>query len=99
MSAGEKQILLGLVIKESLRLAKSDTFFLFDTPVGRLDTKNRSIFTDQVILKIADQVMIFATDSDYTMSDYKNLNGKFTQELRLSRNENDEIVAIKGSIY
>ena len=35
-SAGEKQILLGLVLKESISLSKIDTFFLFDTPVGRL---------------------------------------------------------------
>lgn len=98
-SAGEKQILLGLVIKESLELSENDTFFLFDTPVGRLDMNNRSLFTDEVIMKISDQVIVFATDSDYSKSDYDLIKENVTQELNLKRNDNDEIVVLPKSIY
>lgn len=98
-SAGEKQILLGLVIKQSLELSENDTFFLFDTPVGRLDMNNRSLFTNEVIMKISDQVIVFATDSDYSKSDYDLIKDNITQELNLKRNDNDEIVVLSKSIY
>lgn len=98
-SAGEKQILLGLVIKESLKLSKNDTFFLFDTPVGRLDVKNRSIFTNEVILKISDQSMVFATDSDYSKNDYDKIKKSITKEYILSRDQYDDIIVTEGSIY
>lgn len=98
-SAGEKQILLGLVLKESISLSKIDTFFLFDTPVGRLDMNNRKIFTEEVIFKVSDQSIVFATDSDYSKKDYSIIKSKLTNEYRLARNKKDQIVVAKGSIY
>ncbi len=98
-SAGEKQILLGMVIRNCVKLSKMNTFFLFDTPVGRLDVNNRKVFTDEVILKVSDQVAVFATDSDYTKADYENIKDKFTDEVRISRNSKDQIILTKGSIY
>lgn len=98
-SAGEKQILLGLVLKESISLSKLDTFFLFDTPVGRLDIGNRKIFTEEVIFKVSDQTVIFATDSDYSKKDYNMIKENLTKEYKLSRNSKDQIVVAEGSIY
>lgn len=98
-SAGEKQILLGLIIKESLKLSGIDGFFLFDTPVGRLDMSNRAIFTNEVIFKVANQVMVFATDSDYSQDDYLGIKGYLTSERILTRNEFDQIVVKDGSLY
>lgn len=98
-SAGEKQILLGLIIKESLRLSGIDGFFLFDTPVGRLDMSNRAIFTNEVIFKVAKQVMVFATDSDYSREDYLGIKHRLTAERTLTRNDEDQIVVTSGSIY
>ena len=98
-SAGEKQVLLGLTIKAALSSAKIDTFFLFDTPVGRLDTKNRKVFTNEVIFKITDQVLVFATDSDYSLNDYSEIKDKISKEYCLERNEYDEIIAKDGGFY
>ena len=98
-SAGEKQILLGLVLKESISLSNIDTFFLFDTPVGRLDKNNRKIFTEEVIFKVSDQVIVFATDSDYSKKDYSLIKERLTTEYKLSRNKKDQIVVTEGSIY
>lgn len=98
-SAGEKQILLGLVLKESISLSKIDTFFLFDTPVGRLDMKNRKIFTEEVIFKVSEQTIVFATDSDYSKKDYSLIRSNLTKELKLTRNSKDQIVVADGSIY
>lgn len=98
-SAGEKQILLGLMIKSSLKIAKINTFFLFDTPVGRLDVGNRSVFTKEIILKVAEQVIVFATDSDYSKADYENIKNSISQELTLKRNLKDEIIVEEESIY
>ena len=98
-SAGEKQVLLGLVIKNSLLLSNNDTFFLFDTPVGRLDKENRKIFTNEVIFNVSDQVAIFATDSDYTSKDYNLIKKQITGEAILKRDKNDYITIEKGSIY
>lgn len=99
-SAGEKQVLLGLIIKEAISITNTDSFFLFDTPVGRLDSKNRAVFTNDVILDVAEQVTIFATDSDYSLDDYNNeLKNKVTREMVLRRNKSDEIVIKKGNLY
>lgn len=98
-SAGEKQILLGLILKNSLSISGIDGFFLFDTPVGRLDMSNRSIFTNEVIFKVAKQVMVFATDSDYSKSDYEKIKNRLSAENILLRDENDQIVIVPGSIY
>ena len=98
-SAGEKQILLGLVLKESISLSNIDTFFLFDTPVGRLDMKNRKIFTEEVIFKVSDQSIVFATDSDYSKKDYSLIKGKLSNEYKLLRNKKDQIIVAQGSIY
>lgn len=98
-SAGEKQVLLGLVIKEALSISKIDTFFLFDTPVGRLDVDNRSIFTKEVIFTVTDQVAVFATDSDYSKDDYKKIKDCITKEVQLVRNDDDEIIVLNGGIY
>ena len=98
-SAGEKQILLGLVLKESISLSNIDTFFMFDTPVGRLDMANRKIFTEEVIFKVSDQSIVFATDSDYSKKDYSIIKAKLTNEYKLTRNKKDQIVVTKGSIY
>ena len=98
-SAGEKQVLLGLVIKAALSLSEVDCFFLFDTPVGRLDKKNREIFTKEVIFSVSDQAFIFATDSDYSEDDYHKIQSNISSEFRLKRNEFDEIIATEGSVY
>lgn len=98
-SAGEKQVLLGLVIKAALSLTTIDSFFLFDTPVGRLDKGNRELFTKEVIFSVSEQSFVFATDSDYSEEDYKKISSSISAEYKLSRNEQDEIIAVKGSIY
>lgn len=98
-SAGEKQILLGLILKESINLSKIDTFFLFDTPVGRLDMKNRKLFTEEVIFKVSDQSIIFATDSDYSKKDYGLIKDKLTKEYQLVRNKKDQIIVTTSSLY
>ena len=98
-SAGEKQVLLGLIIKASLSLSNIDCFFLFDTPVGRLDKKNREIFTKEVIFSVSDQAFIFATDSDYSEDDYDKIKSNVSLEFKLKRNEIDEIIAVEGSAY
>ncbi len=98
-SAGEKQVLLGIVMKKALELSHNDTFFLFDTPVGRLDSQNRKLFTNQVILTAADQVFVFATDSDYSEKDYSLIKNKITMEMLLKRDKKDQIVMKPGSMY
>lgn len=98
-SAGEKQILLGLILKESIALSKIDSFFLFDTPVGRLDMSNRKVFTEEVIFKVSEQTIVFATDSDYSKKDYSLIKTMLTSQFKLTRNSKDQIVVTKGSIY
>ena len=98
-SAGEKQILLGLIISETLKMSGLNNFFLFDTPVGRLDMNNRKIFTEEIILKVSDQSFIFATDSDYSLSDFKELKNNISCQYKLCRDSHDKIVLKTGSIY
>ena len=92
-------MLLGLIIKDSLSISNVDTFFLFDTPVGRLDMENRKVFTNEVIFNVADQVAVFATNSDYTKGDYKGISSRITKEVMLKRDSNDQIIAGEGGIY
>ena len=99
LSAGEKQVLLGLVLKTALSMAHTDTFFLFDTPVGRLDSGNRKLFTNKVVFDVSDQVFVFATDSDYSENDYISIKDEITDEFVLKRDSNDEIVLVHSSLY
>jgi DNA sulfur modification protein DndD len=71
LSAGEKQMLVGSMIKAMFTLAKRKEFFVFDTPLARLDQSNRKSFIKNVISPMSDQVIILSTNEEITGGNYK----------------------------
>jgi predicted nuclease with TOPRIM domain len=55
--------------------------------------------TAAMVLHKVGSVIVFATDSDYSSSDYQNIKSYISQELKLCRNNKDEIIVTEGSIY
>ena len=75
LSAGEKQLLVGSIIKAMFTLAKRKEFFVFDTPLARLDQSNRKLFIKNVISPMSDQVIILSTNEEITGDNYKSIEG------------------------
>ena len=75
LSAGEKQLLVGSIIKAMFTLAKRKEFFVFDTPLARLDQSNRKSFIKNVISPMSDQVIILSTNEEITGDNYKSIEG------------------------
>jgi DNA sulfur modification protein DndD len=73
LSAGEKQLLVGSIIKAMFSLAKRKEFFLFDTPLARLDQSNRKSFIKNVISPMSDQVIILSTNEEITGVNFKSI--------------------------
>ena len=70
LSAGEKQLLIGSIIKAMFTLAHRKEFFVFDTPLARLDQSNRKSFIQNVILPMSEQVIILSTNEEITGLNY-----------------------------
>lgn len=64
LSAGEAQILMGSIIFTLFELANYQMFFVYDTPVGRLDHENRLNFVNEIILKSGNQVIVLSTNTE-----------------------------------
>lgn len=64
LSAGEKQLLIASLIFSATKLSNRKTLFVFDTPLARLDKKNRNSFVDKIIREISDQVLVLSTNSE-----------------------------------
>jgi DNA sulfur modification protein DndD len=71
LSAGEKQLMIGSIIKAMFELAKRKEFFVFDTPLARLDQANRKAFITNVISPMSEQVVILSTNEEITGANYK----------------------------
>jgi len=65
LSAGEKQLLVSSLIYSMVKVSKRELFFVFDTPLARLDKQNRKNFITQIIKKISDQSIVLSTDSEF----------------------------------
>jgi len=68
LSAGEKQIMIAAIIKSIIDLSKRRLPFVFDTPLARLDAKNRISFAKNIIQSISSQVIILSTDEEFVGS-------------------------------
>ncbi|MGL5550342.1 MAG: hypothetical protein ACRDD4_11640, partial [Culicoidibacterales bacterium] len=64
LSAGEAQILMGSIIFTLFELANYQLFFVYDTPVGRLDHENRLNFINEIVLKSGSQVIVLSTNTE-----------------------------------
>jgi DNA sulfur modification protein DndD len=64
LSAGEKQLLIASLIFAVTKLSNRKTLFVFDTPLARLDKKNRNRFAEKIIRDISDQVLVLSTNSE-----------------------------------
>ena len=65
LSAGEMQILVSSLIWSMFKISGRREMFIFDTPLARLDSENRTNFITKIISTISSQVVILSTDSEF----------------------------------
>ena len=65
LSAGEMQILVSSLIWAMFKISGRREMFIFDTPLARLDSENRTNFITKIISTISSQVVILSTDSEF----------------------------------
>jgi DNA sulfur modification protein DndD len=83
LSAGEKQLMIGSIIKAMFELAKRKEFFVFDTPLARLDQANRKAFISNVISPMSEQVIILSTNEEITGANFKLIKDKIFRSYTL----------------
>lgn len=82
-SAGEKQLLISSLIWAIFNESKRDTFFVFDTPLARLDENNRKSFVKNIITNISNQVIVLSTDEEIVGDLYKGIKDRINTEFLL----------------
>lgn len=87
LSAGEKQLLVASVIFSIVKAAKRDMFFVFDTPLARLDGDNRTLFIKHLLSEISSQVIVLSTDSEVTHENYKAIFPRISHDYTLNYDE------------
>lgn len=83
-SAGEKQLLVSSIIWAIIKSSDRDGFFIFDTPLARLDSENRASFIKNIVQSISNQVIILSTDSEFVGEYYDLILNRVSKQYLLS---------------
>lgn len=89
ISAGEKQVITNMILKAIWNFTDFSSTIYYDTPMGRLDTKNKNLLTKEFFNKINSQVIIFSTDEEFTLERIKKLNNPTVIRLQKDRYKNE----------
>lgn len=96
ISAGEKQVLMGCLIKAIYELSKRTMPLVFDTPLARLDSLNRKSFVKEIISKSGDQVIVLSTDEEIIGSLKADIDDRIKRTYLLKNNGVDETKVVKS---
>ena len=83
LSAGEKQLLVSSLIFSMVKISKRNLFFVFDTPLARLDKQNRKNFINVIISQISKQSIILSTDSEFVDECFNLISMSITKKYKL----------------
>lgn len=83
LSAGEKQLLVSSLIYSMVKVSKRELFFVFDTPLARLDKQNRKNFISQIIKKISEQSIVLSTDSEFVDNFFDLIDSSIAKKYKL----------------
>lgn len=89
LSAGEKQLIISSLIFSIFQASGRDMFFVFDTPLARLDNDNRALFVSNLITKISSQVIVLSTDTEINKDLYPLIKTKIARKYLLDYDENE----------
>lgn len=64
LSAGEKQLLVAIIIVTIIKLSERNMLLVFDTPAGRLDNKHMVKFYENIMMNSGNQVIIMPTSKE-----------------------------------
>ena len=98
LSAGEKQIMVASIVKAIFELAKRRLMFVYDTPLARLDRKNRTSFSEEIMSKVSKQVIILSTDAEVVGDVFDHLKNRINKTYLLKSN-NDGFTEIQNSYF
>lgn len=99
LSAGEKQLLISSIIFAFFKTANREMFFVFDTPLARLDKSNRTLFLNNLMSQISDQVIILSTDSEVDNELYRSAQNRINHTYTLKYDEVENVSKIEESYF
>lgn len=85
LSAGQKQVLNFLIIKNILEFNKFSDFLFVDTPFGRLSDSNRVLILNECYLKF-NQLVLLITDNEYNFLESQNLKADKIYNIKKEKN-------------
>lgn len=83
LSAGEKQLYAIAMLGAISKSTNLGFPFLIDTPLARLDRKHRRSVSSHFLPSVSDQVVIFATNTEFTRSIRETLEPYLSREFRI----------------
>lgn len=66
ISAGEKQVITNIILKNIWKISNFTSTIYYDTPMGRLDKRNKDLLSKSFFEKLESQILIFSTDEEFT---------------------------------
>lgn len=86
LSSGEKQIYISCLIKAIINESVQSLPVFIDTPLGRLDEEHRDSITKKYYPELAEQVILFSTNSEITPKRFRDISD-FTSKSYLLIND------------
>ena len=96
ISAGEKQVLMGCLVRAIYELSKRTMPLVFDTPLARLDSNNRKSFVNEIISKAGNQVIVLSTDKEIIGDLKDDIENKVNKKYLLKNNGVDSTKVLKS---
>jgi len=87
LSAGEKQLIVSSLIYSIFKCSNREMFFVFDTPLARLDKDNRELFMKNLIEDISSQAIVLSTDSEINEELFRKIEPRISHTFTLEYNE------------
>jgi len=83
LSSGEKQIYISSLIKAIISESSSNYPIFIDTPLGRLDREHREKIIKKYYPYLANQVVLFSTNSEITTQRYNEIKNKISKAYKI----------------
>lgn len=87
LSAGERQMIIFLIFNSIVNLSSFNYPIILDTPMARLDEKNKKEFSEIIKNFEKNQIMVFSTDREIDNSMYTTIKDRVSKAFMINKNE------------
>ena len=99
LSAGETQILVSCIIRAMFKISGRREMFVFDSPLARLDGETRTLFINNIVADIGDQVVILSTDSEFIGKEYMSVSDRIARTYLLDYDDASNSTVVRQSYF